>query len=243
MKNPHTHVQVCLNGRTTRLMHPAVPLTARELAADARRCATLGVQSLHAHARLHDEAETLEPAACAGVVRAIRAVCPRTPIGLTTSLSAEPDPAKRLHLVSRWEVLPDFVSVNFCEPGTAELCRLLRERGIPVEAGLATLEDADAFLCSGFEDACIRVLVEVCDRGEAEAASRARAIAGMLQEAGITLPQVHHGEGPATWAVLRQAVRLGHGIRIGLEDTCTGPHGSPVPDGNAELAAAALELE
>ncbi|MCG7212571.1 hypothetical protein [Paenibacillus mucilaginosus] len=45
------------------------------------------------------------------------------------------------------------------------------------------------------------------------------------------------------WSWSEGGERPGLGIRIGLEDTCTGPDGSPVPGGNAELAAAALELE
>lgn len=51
-------------------------------------------------------------------------------------------------------------------------------------------------------------------------------------------PRLHHGMGPATWAVLDAAVALGHDIRVGLEDVLTLPGGRRVA-GNAELVAAA----
>ena len=52
------------------------------------------------------------------------------------------------------------------------------------------------------------------------------------------LPRLHHGTGPATWAVLDAAVALGHDIRVGLEDVLTLPGGRPAT-GNAALVAAA----
>jgi hypothetical protein len=41
--------------------------------------------------------------------------------------------------------------------------------------------------------------------------------------AAIGAPRVHHGYGLATWAVLRRAVREGHGLRAGLEDALVHP--------------------
>ena len=60
----------------------------------------------------------------------------------------------------------------------------------------------------------------------------------------IPPPRLHHGVGPATWAVLDAAVPLGREIRIGLEDVLTLPDGRRAPD-NAALvveAVAALPL-
>jgi uncharacterized protein (DUF849 family) len=57
----------------------------------------------------------------------------------------------------------------------------------------------------------------------------------------MTAPQVHHGYGLATWDVLRAAVAMGAGIRVGLEDTTVLPDGS-VAAGNGDLVAAAALL-
>jgi hypothetical protein len=58
------------------------------------------------------------------------------------------------------------------------------------------------------------------DRAHAEAIERT------LAEAGVTLEQVHHGEGIASWAVNRRAILRRHGIRTGLEDTPVLPTGA-----------------
>jgi uncharacterized protein (DUF849 family) len=62
-----------------------------------------------------------------------------------------------------------------------------------------------------------------------------------LDRLGITAPRLHHGEGDATWPVLRQAVRLGRDIRIGLEDTLDLPDGTGAPS-NEALVTAAVRL-
>ncbi|WP_319462297.1 3-keto-5-aminohexanoate cleavage protein [Micromonospora sp. RTP1Z1] len=54
-------------------------------------------------------------------------------------------------------------------------------------------------------------------------------------------PVLLHGEGPATWPVLADAVRRGLGTRIGLEDTIVLPDGSPAAD-NSALVSAAVAL-
>ena len=54
-------------------------------------------------------------------------------------------------------------------------------------------------------------------------------------------PRLHHGEGPATWPVLRQGSALGRDLRIGLEDTLRMPDGTLARD-NAALVAAAARL-
>jgi hypothetical protein len=59
--------------------------------------------------------------------------------------------------------------------------------------------------------------------------------------AGITLEQVHHGDGIACWAVNHRALDRGHGIRTGLEDVTVLPDGRQARD-NADLVASAAGL-
>ncbi len=63
----------------------------------------------------------------------------------------------------------------------------------------------------------------------------------IVVSAGITLEQVHHGDGIASWAVNRRALHKGHGIRTGLEDTPVLPDGAQARD-NADLVAAAARM-
>src|SRR5207245_1526224 len=100
---------------------------------------------------------------CATALRAIRAACPGVPISLTTSSAIEPDPARRFELVAEWTELPELVTANMGEEGIAELCDHLVQRGVGIEAGLLSAEDAVTFVRSGLADRCVRVLVEPLD--------------------------------------------------------------------------------
>ena len=77
---------------------------------------------------------------CVAALRAVRAACPGVPLSLTTSASIEPDPDKRKALIAAWTELPELVTVNMGEEGILELCELLIERGIGIEAGLLSLD-------------------------------------------------------------------------------------------------------
>jgi uncharacterized protein (DUF849 family) len=230
-------LQACLNGRRSRAEHPAVPLTSAELAADARRALAAGAQELHVHPRAPDGRDTVEPEAVAATVRAIRAACPGTPLGLTTGLWTTDGDAERRHAwVEAWLELPDYASVNLFEPGCAELCALLGERGVGIEAGVWAVADARRLLESGL--APLRVLVEPSDGGAADPVAAAAEIDELLVAAGVSAPQLHHGAGPEAWTVLDAAVARGRDVRIGLEDTVVMPDGSRARD-NAELVAEA----
>jgi uncharacterized protein (DUF849 family) len=229
-------LQACLNGGRTRDEHPAVPVTAAELGADARRAVEAGAEELHVHPRGADGRETLEPGGVAAVVAAIRASCPGVPLGLTTGLwIAGGDAERRLRLVAAWEELPDYVSANLSEPGFAELCELATEKGMGIEAGAWKPGDAELLAGSGVD--CLRVLVEPADAGVEDLVEGARRIERALLDAGVTAAQLHHGAGRQTWRVLAAARERGHDTRIGLEDTTVLADGRAARD-NAELVAA-----
>jgi uncharacterized protein (DUF849 family) len=133
------------------------------------------------------------------------------------------------------------VTANQGEKGIHNLCELLVERGIGIEAGLLSLDAAHAFLESGIAARCDRVLVEPLDPEPDDAVAHAESIEQTLDDGGIQLEQVHHGDGIASWTVNRRAVERGHGIRTGLEDTTVLPDGRSA-SGNGELVAAAASL-
>lgn len=233
-----TFLQAALNGDR---VHPAAPRTPSAIAQAAHAAIDAGAQSVHVHAFDDTGHETLDGAACAEVLRAIRALCPRIPISLTTSAAIVPDPVERLGIVAAWNDLPDLVTVNQGEPGIVELSELLHSRGVALEAGLLTVDDAEAFVRSGLAPRCRRVLIEPLDADPATALSNAAAMEEIVTAAGIPLEQVHHGYDLACWHVNRRALARGHGIRTGLEDVAVLPDGSPARD-NAELVRAAAAL-
>jgi uncharacterized protein (DUF849 family) len=237
-------IKACLNGGTTRGQHPAVPRTPDELAADARDVVRAGAGAIHVHPRDVAGRETLEAQDVLAAVRAIRAVVPQTPVGVTTGIWAvDGDPERRLALVADWfgNDRPDFASINLSEPGTDALAASLTDRGIAVEAGLWTADDADRLAASAFSRDVIRVLLEPQDDDPDAAVAAAASIEDALDRHDLQGPRVHHGYGIATWHVIRVALRLGRDIRVGLEDTTVLPDGSRAA-GNGNLVAAAARL-
>jgi len=231
-------LQVALNGDR---IHPAAPRTPTAIAEAARAAVHAGSQSVHVHAFDNAGRETLDGAACAKVLRAIRVLCPETPISLTTSATIVGDPRERFRIVEAWEEMPDLVTANQGELGIVELCELLLSRGVGIEAGLLSIEDARAFVRSGLANRCRRVLIEPLDADPDVAVQHAADMEDIAVSAGITLEQVHHGYGIACWAVNRRGLERGHGIRTGLEDVTLLPDGKPARD-NADLVAAAAQL-
>jgi uncharacterized protein (DUF849 family) len=234
-------LEVALNGSRTREEHPAIPRTPEELARAARDAVAAGAQVLHLHVHDSDGVATLAAEPSAAALHAVRAACPGVPVSLSTSAAIEPDPRRRLELVAGWTALPELVTANMGERGIVELCDLLEARGVGIEAGLLELEDAYAFIQAGVAELCVRVLVEPLDSDPDDAVAHAAAMEQALAGAAIPLEQVHHGDGVASWAVSERAVRRGHGIRTGLEDTTVMPDGRQAPD-NAALVSAAVAM-
>jgi uncharacterized protein (DUF849 family) len=234
-------VQCALNGGRTPDEHPAVPASPEALARSAADAAAAGAASFHVHPRDDSGAESLQPGAVTACVRAVRDACPGVPVGTTTNVWGVEHGPERLDLVASWEhaSLPDFCSVNVSEPDSAELMALLVDRNVGVEAGVWTVDDARALLAGGLAERCLRILVEPITEDPDVALERVAAIERELDD--LPVPQLHHGDGPATWAVIEAAVERGVDVRIGLEDTLTLPDGRVARD-NAELVAVAVEL-
>jgi uncharacterized protein (DUF849 family) len=234
-------LQVAINGSRTHDEHSAIPRGPDELAAAVLTSIDAGAHVAHVHVYDADGRETLAAQPCAVALRTIRAACSGTPISLTTSSAVEPDPRRRLELVRDWTELPELVTANMGEHGVVELCEELSGRGVGIEAGLLGTDDAEAFVRSGLAERCVRVLVEPLDADPDDAVAHAARIEHIVTEAGITLEQVHHGDGIASWSANLRGYERGHGVRTGLEDTTVLPDGSLAPD-NAACVRAAVRL-
>ena len=242
-------IQASLNGARTRGFHPRLPLTAAELAADAAACAAAGAVALHLHPRNATGEETLDPEVVGATVAAVRRAAPGLPVSVSTGDWIEGNDARQAGNIRGWAALPaaarpDEASVNLAEPTAPEVMARLIEGGIGVEAGLASVADAERLLSLGPLARCRRVILEVDDREEAAAEALATAILARLgtsprQQGG---PEIMlHGFGRSAWPMARRAAALGLMLRLGLEDLDTLPDGRAAPD-NAALVAAGMAL-
>ena len=234
-------VKACLNGPRTKAEHEAIPVSPREIASDVKRVAEAGAGAVHFHPRARDGRETLDPGSCGETVSRVRELCPGIPVGLSTGKWIEKNQAKRLDAISRWEVLPDFVSVNLNERGYSALCALLSKRGIAVEAGIWSVEDAVRLVKSRLDRGCLRILIEVREKDPTKAVRVADDIEGYLNRSGVETPRLHHGYGLATWPILKNAILTGKDVRVGMEDTLVLADGTRAKS-NKQLVEAAVRL-
>jgi uncharacterized protein (DUF849 family) len=233
-------IKACLNGSRESGAHPALPLSPGALARAAREAVEAGAGALHIHPRHADGSQSFAAEDCGAAFAAVRASCPGTPVGGTTAAWIEPDVQRRQMFIQAWQILPDFVSVNFSEAGTAELCTRLLAKGVGVEAGLATVDDAHLLLTLGIAERCTRLLIEPEEQEKTAALTVVDAIEHILDAAGIQTSRLLHGFEVTTWPLLEVALQRGYDTRIGLEDTLLLPDGRHARD-NAQLVSIAYE--
>ena len=238
MAGPRIYVKACINGVRTPDQHPGVPVTPEQLGAEALGAHQAGAKAVHLHAKNRYGVDSLDPEVVAAAVSAVRRAVPGLPLGVTTGFWALPDAGARLAAVKAWHVLPDFASVNWHEPGAADLAELLLTKGVGVEAGIFDAEAAAAWAGSELAEHCMRVMIELGPDGDSATADE---LVQQVTAAGSPAPVLLHGLDATCWPLLEHAGRLGLQARIGMEDTLLLPDGSTAPD-NAALVTAALKL-
>ena len=237
-ETPTIYVKACINGARTPDQHPHLPVTPGQLAAEAVAAHRAGAKAVHMHPKNADGRDSLLAAEVDAAVAAGRETLPGLPLGVTTGFWALPDAQQRLDAVAGWEVLPDFASLNWHEPGSPELARLLLDRGLGVEVGIFHAEAARSWATSDVAAHCMRVMIELGADGDVATADE---ILALVAAADSPAPVLLHGLDESCWPLLQHAGLRGLQTRIGLEDTLTLPDGS-VAAGNAELVSAAVDL-
>ncbi len=232
-------LQAALNGPFTKAEHPAMPVSAEELARDAAECVAAGARAVHLHPRDAGGRERLDAATVEAVVSTVRAAC-GVPVGVSTGAWIEPDLEQRLALVRAWRA-PDYSSVNLSEPEAPRVMEALLDAGVGIEAGVWSVEDAERLAASGLGARVTRVLIEPVAVGAAEALALVAAIHAALDRHALTAPRLQHGDGEATWVLIADAVARGIDTRVGLEDTLYDPGGERTK-GNVALVRAARAL-
>jgi uncharacterized protein (DUF849 family) len=152
-------VQACLNGARPNDYHPKLPITAEAMALDGANSVSAGAAELHIHPRGVDERESLM--AVDETMRAVRTRCPGTLVGVSTGAWIEGDEKRTRDCISAWRELPDYASVNLSEADAPAVIALLDRMGVGVEAGLATVADAERFVALPNCHRVFRVLIEI----------------------------------------------------------------------------------
>lgn len=232
-------LQACLNGARGRHDHPKIPLTPEDLARDAAVVVAQGVAELHVHPRDARGLESLDPDDTAAALRAIRRSVPGIPVGLSTREGIRNDSSRGFAQMKTWRLLPDYVSVNLSEADAAPVIDLMLGKGIGVEAGLATVADAQKFVTLATAKECLRILVEIdFERDVADAQALADAMIGIITAGRLDLPILLHGFDQTMWPLYRRSRALGVDARLGFEDGLTLPDGRIAADNRAIIEAA-----
>jgi uncharacterized protein (DUF849 family) len=235
---PKIYVKACINGARTPDAHPNLPVTPDQLATAALAAHGAGAKAVHMHPKNDHGVDSLLPEHVDAAVAAVRHAVPGLPLGVTTGYWALPDVEARLRAVDGWTVLPDFASVNWHEPGSQDLARLLLSKGLGVEVGIFDVEAAESWAASEIAQHCMRVMIEL--QGDADLAI-ADELLGQVAAAGSPAPVLLHGLDESCWPLLEHAGARRVQTRIGMEDTLRLPDGSTAPD-NEALVSAAVKL-
>ena len=234
-------VQGCLNGARPPSYHPRLPVTPGAIVADAVAAVSAGAHELHIHIRDDEGRETLAPAFLDRTLAEPRGFLPGTFIGISTGAWIEANDERRLAYVDAWNELPDYASVNLGEADALNVIEALVQRGVGIEAGIATVGDVERFLALELAPLSLRVLIEIGEQDAAEAHAVADAILARLAVAGVRKPILLHGADLMVWSFVERSARALFSTRVGLEDGKTLPDGSAAPS-NAAIIAAAVEI-
>ena len=234
-------LQACLNGGRRRDFHQALPLSANELAADAKAVIAAGAEQIHLHVRGPDGKESLHPDDVARTLGAVRSAVPGVPVGLSTGWWIPPKGRARQEHIRAWQAVPDYVSINLIEEDSTEMIDLALSKGIGIEAGIWSVADAEKFIAHPRANRCLRVLIEINEQDLSGGMAAYRGVIDILDRAGIRLPRLLHGLDATMWDYYREALAQKLDGRIGLEDGRHLPDGA-VAEGNAALIRAAGAL-
>jgi 3-keto-5-aminohexanoate cleavage enzyme len=256
-----------LNGvLTDPLQHP-VPVTAEQMALEARAAYDAGASIVHCHFR--DQAPgmgrmpTWDPRVCENVCQAIRAACPGIIINMSTGILGE-DIGPVLEALDA--VRPEMAALN---AGSLNYLKLRRDGGWawppllfdnPVEKigqFLAAMDKLQVVPeCECFDTGILRSIALFVGNGLLKAPPNVSLVMGVasgMPARGAWLPLLVQEMVPQThwqviaigrqeiWDLQRTAARMGADLRTGLEDTFYLPDGTRATS-NGPLVAALAQV-
>ena len=233
-------LQAALNGGRTLDEHSNIPITPEQVAGEVQRVIDAGADAVHFHIRARDGRQSLIADDVSRTLKIVRAANPDVALGISTSLEIVGNSRVRHQLISEWQILPDYVSVNIHEEGALELIELLLTKGVGIEAGLCTPEAAKQLIISGRANDCLRILIEATENNVVEASRNVQAMQAVLADSPLKISCLLHGQDGSAWSIFEDAVAQGYDTRIGFEDMLTLPDGTAV-ESNAELIQYAFD--
>lgn len=230
--------------------HPAVPLTAAELAQTAKDCLDAGAAMLHLHVRRPDGAHSLRADDYRAAIAAVRqAVGDALVIQITTEAAGVYEPPEQMAVVR--ELRPEAVSV-----GLRELCRPMADRalladffghlhatGVMTQVILYDVEDLrhwQALLREGVVPPGPWWVLFVLGRYSAGQTSSPTDLLPYLQAWDSAEPWAMCAFGAQEYRCAMAAAALGGHVRVGFENNLLLRDGSVAPDNAALVRQAAL---
>jgi uncharacterized protein (DUF849 family) len=247
-------IMVAPNGaRRTKADHPALPMTAAELAAIAVECLAAGASAIHMHVRDASGAHSLDPGLYREATDAVRSsIGARMVIQVTTEAVGRFTPAEQMATVRA--LVPEAVSIALREiapddaslPAAGEFFAWMKAAGIAPQFILYAPDEVARFAAlsdRGVIPFAAPFLLFVLGRYTAGQQSDPRDLDPFVAALGAR---------PAPWAVCAfgrreaecavHAARLGGHVRIGFENNLHLPDGTLAPSNAALVAATAAAL-
>jgi uncharacterized protein (DUF849 family) len=190
-----------------------MPVTPEELARDAAQCVRAGARAIHFHIRSGTGRETLSRKDLRWALAEIRVAVPDIPVGVSTGAWILGEPEARYSAVDAWDVLPDFASVNLHQEGPEKLIRLLLDRSVAIEAGVADPAAGEVLIRSGLAARCLRILVEPQQQSYEVARNMAARIIQLLTGLPGAPPILLHGFDETAWPPLDDTILHGYQVR------------------------------
>lgn len=244
-------IAVAPNGaRRGKADHPALPLTAEELAHAAAACREAGAAMIHLHVRDRDGAHSLDADLYRDAIRAVRAAVGDTMIvQITTEAAGRFRPPDQMAVARA--VRPEALSLalrELCpdpshETGFAAFLAFLRSERIAAQIILYDAADVTRLrdlMARGVVPDDNPAVLHVLGRYAASGESQPADLLPFLDAAAGALPDfMVCAFGPREAACGVGAALLGGDVRVGFENNLVLPNGEPAPD-NAALVAAVV---
>ena len=234
-------LKAAINGIRKKSVHPNIPVTDSEILNDIKSSLKAGAEAIHFHVRDKEGNESLFTEDLNRVFSLLRKELPYAKLGISTGEWILPDSKKRIEVIKSWEMLPDFVSVNFDEEAAEEIAEILFKKNIGVEAGISFPDEAEKFVKSKIAEKCLRILIEPIEQDITEAEKNINEVELILNKSNNSIPRLLHGFDKIVWDLIKISVNRGYSTRVGLEDTLTLPDGK-IAKSNAELVKETLKV-
>ena len=250
-------IVAALNGTRSRLECPKLPLTAEELAAEAKRAVDAGAGLVHVHARKKDGLPAFD-LFIEDVVRAIRAKTD-VPVSISTQRTRSTSLGTVTALFDVLRELPDLATVGV-RPAEADLpahreearqileaCERAGVRPEPVAIGVDALGDLETLYNDSLLSKAPYIVAELGPsdgRGSDRMAGTPHNVLRLADACRATFSRfdvVMSGQDEASPIAQAVAAAAGHHVRCGFQDAATLPDGS-VAGSNADLVDMAVRL-